>query len=446
MELNDVWFPMTIFIASFIPSLSPSLLLSSRKLRSMYNKASIVSAGLLLAILFIDFIPHLVGEHSHSHTHSQIQKEQTGAGQTHSHNSTHSHSHSHTENSQQHSHGHTGHSTGSHSQTGSTGSIGCTHEHHWYDDIQVSLITGGLTLIALIIIDQRVLKHSHCDNEEKKEAVKAEREQEHNGHNQKHSQEHTHGHSRHDGHSHSMNGHSTNEHSHSTNGHSTNGHSGHNSHSHSHNGHMHDHSTLSAPSAHGHNSHSVPSAAPSALSASAASAPGKSSADDIRGCCSEGLKYKTSIKQALIFIFIFSIHSIFEGFAFTPSQMSGSIGMALGLVVHKVLESITVGVALFSSKFDRKISVGLLLFYSLLTPLGIVLAGGISHVFGNSLVKSVFSGLSFGSLSFIVLVEMLPPIVHSLTNPIKIFYLFFGYLVGAVLISFAHCGGGCSSS
>ncbi|KAI5190951.1 solute carrier family 39 (zinc transporter), member 1/2/3 [Nematocida minor] len=393
--LDGIWRPLLIFVSSFIPSLSPSILLSSRKLRSMYNKASIVSAGLLLAILFVDFIPHLVeGGHSHSH----------GAGVAHSHGTeghphTHKvggHIHVHKAADHSHTHGSKGHSH-THGPKGHTHShdhshTAVPHVHAWHDDLQVALIVGGLTLIVLIIVDQRVLKHSHCDKEKDVEIVAA-TSLEQPAHS-------------HEGHAHSH----THDHSHA--------------HSHeSHTGHSHNHvmETVSKSE--------------------------KSEAADksleIKGCCSEGLKYKTTVKQALIFIFIFSIHSIFEGFAFTPKQ-TNSLTMFLGLVVHKILESITVGIALFSSQFKKRISVGLLLFYSLLTPLGMILAYYISGVFDNKLLKDIFSGLSFGSLSFIVLVEMLPPIVHSLTNPIKIFYLFFGYAVGAVLISLVHCKGGCS--
>lgn len=318
--------PGVIFIFSFVPSLSPSILLASKKLRSMYNRASIVSAGLLLAILFIDFMPHLVeGPHSHSHSHSP------------------SHSHS---------------------------LFTLARFMEKLKETHLGLIIAGLTLIGLIIIDQRVIKHSHCDKEKEAGVIETESEKKETLH----------------------------------------------SHSHSH-GSCETHVDLEEKK------HS--------------SAVESIEQEEIKGCCTEGLKYKTTVKQALIFIFIFSIHSIFEGFAFTP-QKTGGFTLFIGLLVHKILESITVGIALFSSQFTKPVSVSLLFLYSALTPLGMISAYYISGVFDSWVLKEIFTGMAFGSLSFIVLVEMLPPIVHSLTNPMKIFYLLSGYIIGAIFITLAH--------
>ncbi|KAI5167902.1 solute carrier family 39 (zinc transporter), member 1/2/3 [Nematocida sp. AWRm78] len=383
---GPTYMALTIFAVSFIPSLSPYALLSSKRLKNMYDKASIVSAGLLLAILFIDFMPHLVEGgcgHSHGHEHSHaisnvpVKPQASGHSTAHGaesgaatlnnavHSHSHEHGHSHKHN---HSHKHTDQTEHSHS-----------HEHGSAQS-RIGLILAGLTLVGLIIIDQKVIKHSHCDNEKGIEKIKADGSTTH---------EHSHGHGHSHGHSHSH------EHSHA----------------------------IEVNRFVDEDSH--------------ASKPASKKSSEIKGCCTEGLKYKTTIKQALIFIFIFSIHSIFEGFAFTSGQ-AGQSTLFLGLAVHKVLESVTVGVALFSSQFKKPVVIGLLLVYSSLTPIGMLSAYFISDIFDSGLIKSIFTGISFGSLSFIVLVEMLPPIVHSLTNGMKIFYLLCGYLVGAGLICLAH--------
>ncbi|KAH9385798.1 solute carrier family 39 (zinc transporter), member 1/2/3 [Nematocida major] len=255
-------------------------------------------------------------------------------------------------------------------------------------NLRPGLIVAGLMLIGLIIVDQRVIKHHHCDKEKSLNEVKGEKMEREDEHEEDHSHKKDH-----------VEICRMDE----------------DDHSHSH-GHSHDHS-------HSHGHRELPN-----------------NDEEIKGCCTEGLKYKTTIKQALIFIFIFSIHSIFEGFAFTPQQTS-SISLFLGLLVHKVLESITVGIALFSSKFKKRATTGLLFVYSMLTPLGMIMAYYISDIFNSWLIKDIFTGIAFGSLSFIVLVEMLPPIVHSLTNPMKVLYLLAGYVVGAIFISMVHSHG-----
>lgn len=304
---------LIVFLFSFIPSLSPSILFSSKRMRKLYNKATIVSAGLLLAILFMDFMPHMAnGGCGHSHTHS------------------HSHSHSHSKQND----------SGFFSKIGSA--VKKAHP---------GLAVAGITFIGLILIDQKVIKHKHCGNEEE---VTAETRAVRNIHKEDHM----------------------------------------------------------------HHEHGADT--------------------EIKSCCTDGLKYQTSAKQALVFIFVFSVHSIFEGMAFSPGSGEGSKMLFVGLLVHKVLESITVGVSLFSSIFSLKTTVLLLLFYSSLTPIGIIMANATLSFLNSYLVKEIFMGLAFGSLSFIVLVEMLPPIFHSLTGTGKMLYLFTGYALGVVLIGYVH--------
>lgn len=296
--------PLLVFIFSFLPSLTPTILLSSPRLRKLYNKASIISAGLLLAILFMDFMPHMA---------------------------------------------HGGCTHGVHSHASASKSAGCfSRMLHAVKNAHPGLAVAGLVFIGLILIDQKIIKHKHCGNEEELTAEEKGAK------------------------------------------------------------HIHEMNKV-------HNEEA-----------------------EIKLCCTEGLKYQTTAKQALVFIFVFSVHSIFEGMAFSPSDKTNSGVLFIGLIVHKVLESITIGVALFSSTFSVRASMLLLLFYSFLTPLGMILAMTISSVLDSFLVKEVFMGLAFGSLSFIVLVEMLPPIFHSLTGARKILYLFSGYIFGAILIGYVH--------
>lgn len=352
--LKITFYPAVIFACSFVPSLCPKLILSSRMLRRVFDKMTIVSAGLLLAILFTDFIPHMLGGCSHSQSlpvlsahpkkiDAETYREHStdgGAGALrkraaapHDH-STHAHC------GAGHTHGHSN-----------------TFFGRMADHSHPGLLVAGLTFIFLIWIDVSVVKHQHCDKDSDQEIAP-----------------------------------------------SRDGHRPHLHHSHSR-----DHSGR-----------------------------GKGEGAEIRSCCTEGLRYKTSAKQALIFILVFSIHSIFEGLAFGDSFNGEANVLLVGLIIHKILESITVGVALFASSFSLKTITGLLLFYSSLTPVGILLSSFFTRRFSSPIIKEIFNGMSFGSLSFIVLVEMLPPIFHSMGKSSKIYYLLSGYLVGSLAIAAAH--------
>ncbi|KAI5171049.1 solute carrier family 39 (zinc transporter), member 1/2/3 [Nematocida sp. LUAm3] len=364
--LESVYYmPTVIFVCSIIPSLFPSLLLSSSRLRKAYNKANVISAGVLLAILFMDFIPHMAsGGCNHGHaivSPKNISADSKDVNTSHTHsahgpNCSHGHNHSHHQKATEtHSHDHHSHECTS------------THEHtHMHggansNAISFGLAVAGVSLIVLILLDQKVIKHKHCDKAEEVElqggapSVRIEETV---------------------------------------------------------------HLSESASSSHHGHSHSE-----------------KKSKDDMHLCCTEGLKYKTTAKQALVFILVFSIHSIFEGMAFRPDVKRDNV-LFIGLIIHKILESITVGVSLFSSSFSFKVCSGLLLFYSSLTPLGMILSMSISSAVSSPFVQTGFMGLAFGSLCFIVLIEMLPPLVHSLGSIWTVLYLISGYLIGAGLIAF----------
>ncbi|KAI5179691.1 solute carrier family 39 (zinc transporter), member 1/2/3 [Nematocida sp. AWRm80] len=339
--MDSKYMALAIFLTSFGFSLSPTVLLLSKRLRRMYNTTTIVSAGLLLAILFMDFIPHIVNGGSCSHSHHSHGCSHVGV---HSHHTVPSLGHTH-------SHNHTKPFIG----RGTNGIVSKIVDI--LKNCHSGLFIAGLTFILLVIIDQKIIKHSHCDKDE----------------NKTHNESHTHSSIKID----------TNKHTHSER--------------------------------HAKHTHSN---------------------DSISMCCTEGLRYKTTTKQALVFIFVFSIHSIFEGLVFSPTSQNNVL--FIGLLVHKILESISMGMALFSSSFSKLSCSILLMFYSILTPLGIVTASKISSTLNAWYIKELFLGLSFGSLSFIVLVEMLPPIFHSLKDISKILYLLLGYIIGSSLIVIAH--------
>lgn len=300
---SDFWLiPLVVFGVSYVPSLFPTLFLSSRAMKKMYNKVNVISAGILLSILFMDFMPYIVrGSCGHSH-HKAIDT-----------------------------------------------SISAFLKHHAH----IGLFLSGLTFIGLIVIDRFLIKHRHCTTEETKEREKKGTEE-----------------------------------------------------------------TIQVMVGHNHKKTVDTGAA-------------------IRLCCTEGLKYKITAKQALVFIMVFSIHSIFEGLAFGSEDASKHSMLMVGLCIHKLLESVTVGVSLFSSQLTRKTCAFLLLFYSVLTPLGMLISRLAQEIITGWFVKSIFNGLSFGSLAFILLVEVLPPILHTLTIQ-EMFYFLSGYVLGAFMIIVSH--------
>ncbi|CAD27047.1 hypothetical protein [Encephalitozoon cuniculi GB-M1] len=155
------------------------------------------------------------------------------------------------------------------------------------------------------------------------------------------------------------------------------------------------------------------------------------------GCCDPSIIKNTSSKtQVFIYILGISIHSFFEGLAFNSIDKIGSL--ETGLILHKILESFALGVPLFTSGFNFASGLALAVFYSSLTPIGIMI--GSAPGFFNQTVKNIFKGLALGSIMFMVSIEMIPPMFNhpKVSRVHGILTLLIGYLVSAMVIYHSH--------
>lgn len=278
----DFVYPSIVFIISFTTCLFPRVLTSIKQIKKLYPYILAVSSGFMLAVLLLEFIPHLLENNHNICNEHQINKlkcaEKHGNDFCKEHNLNKSKCiDKHTNEEKK----------GCHSHTFNNG-----------------FFAAGLTFILLIAIDTLILHHSHCDTKE-------------------------------------IADHSKHEH------------------------------------------------------------------DSFGACNTDALKYSTSMVQALILVLALSIHSFFEGLIFSPK---GSKSIELSILVHKVLESFTLGVTIATSKFGLARSILLCLFYSVLTPAG-MLVGNTEFVSGT--VQNIFNGTALGSTLFIVCIEMIPPILHD---------------------------------
>lgn len=140
-------------------------------------------------------------------------------------------------------------------------------------------------------------------------------------------------------------------------------------------------------------------------------------------CCTDAIKYTTSKLQAFIFVLMISIHSFLEGLGIQTYKT------IIPLFVHKIIESISIGLTVFSANFSLRFAFFLNLTYSLLTPLGLLAK---SLPFAQK-IDWFLNGLALGSIFFIVFVEMIPPHFHKKGNPLhKILLLLSGYTLSSL--------------
>ncbi|AFN83730.1 putative divalent heavy-metal cationtransporter [Encephalitozoon romaleae SJ-2008] len=313
MNIQVILFAVIIFSSSLLVCLSPKIITSLKVVRKVFPFLTLLTAGFLLGVQLLELSPHMVSD----------------------------------------CHEHKGHN----------------HGHHTHESPMLGFFTAGLSFIFLLAIDTIVLKHKHCEEEEKK------------------------------------------KHTHDTECHGND-----------------PHRRISTRG----NNH-VPKPGEKALDTPAS---GKEA--ERLGCCdpSGAIKNTSSRTQVFIYILGISIHSFFEGLAFNSIDKIGSLEM--GLILHKVLESFALGVPLFTSGFNFSTGLILALFYSSLTPIGIMI-GSAPGFFGHT-IKNIFKGLALGSIMFMVSIEMIPPMFnHPKVSRIHgILTLLIGYLSSAVVIHCSH--------
>lgn len=158
--------------------------------------------------------------------------------------------------------------------------------------------------------------------------------------------------------------------------------------------------------------------------------------ENLGTCNTSAISKSRGRTQALVTLFAISAHSFFEGLSVNEKNFASTL--AVGLYVHKILESFSLGVAILASPFGRLARLSMVLFYSLLTPVGIVFASAMNKEYPS--LGIWFNALSLGAMMFVVFVEMIAHSFHDGKHGnYKIAMIMLGYSVGCIAINQAHC-------
>jgi len=112
--------------------------------------------------------------------------------------------------------------------------------------------------------------------------------------------------------------------------------------------------------------------------------------------------------HAYIFFIALSIHSLMEGMGLGAQQTeTGFLSIFIAIASHKLLEAFALGVSVYNGGFSRRISLTLLAFYSLLTPMGIIV-GMVVAAQASELAAAILTGIAAGSFFYVALLEILP--------------------------------------
>lgn len=392
MFSNVIVLSTVIFVISLVMCYLPSTISSTKFLKKFYPFVTIAAAGFMLAMLLMDFIPHVNGsckQQSHIHSnkndhktrHSLEDCKEPATCQEHrsdvlTHKHADHHDHSDTENI----------------------------PFFWKN---FGFFMAGISFILLLGIDSLLLQHSHCDNEQ---IINMNDGLNHGPHEHEYCHIHCETQNKKQ---------EPNE--------------------------IEISKSINVDQNRTHESKSDSTETDKRIVLNIEKKENKNAHDHtLEGSCNTtALRDQKGTIQAIIFIIALSLHSLFEGLAMS----SESVGLfEVGIVIHKALESFALGFTISIAEFTKLQKIILMTIYSILTPVGIFINSvlkTLSHnsksTFCNHLIISTCNGLALGSILFIVCIEMIPPNFHSKgANLIKILTLAGGYLLTNVFIFFAH--------
>jgi len=122
-------------------------------------------------------------------------------------------------------------------------------------------------------------------------------------------------------------------------------------------------------------------------------------------------EHKTKVAQAYIFLIAISLHSLFEGMGLgAEHELDAVFGMLLAVFSHKWLEAFALGCSLHYAGISMRSLVGVLIIYSVATPLGIVIGMALGNLPGEgySLTAGILVSMASGSFLYISLIELIP--------------------------------------
>lgn len=141
-----------------------------------------------------------------------------------------------------------------------------------------------------------------------------------------------------------------------------------------------------------------------------------------------------NLMQTVIFLIGISLHSFFEGLDTACHNIVDS--HTIGLILHKIPESLSIGMALFSSKIKKSTATLLMLGFSLLTPSAIFIGRQCKKWLTNS--ELYFKALALGSLLYVVFLEGIPHELEGGHKKKKLLFLFIGYIISITIITMTH--------
>ena len=131
-------------------------------------------------------------------------------------------------------------------------------------------------------------------------------------------------------------------------------------------------------------------------------------------------------------LFAVGLHSFFEGIAFgVTDSMGEAVNLFIAITAHKWSDALIIGISFVAAKIEFKYAIRYMIFYAILTPLGVIIGYFVQqahHPKLNGVVKTI----SAGTFIYLSCVEI---INNEFASAKDKYWKFLCYMIGIIFIA-----------
>jgi zinc transporter 1/2/3 len=139
---------------------------------------------------------------------------------------------------------------------------------------------------------------------------------------------------------------------------------------------------------------------------------------------------------------ILSVHSIIAGTSLgLEASLLSSIAILIAIVAHKGSAAFALGVSLKNSAFPAPRHMVLIIFFSVMTPLGVLLGSLFATAMSDKtaiLMEAIFDGLAAGTFLYVAVADIMKEVFEQVSDRwLKILFIITGFLLMALIAIWA---------
>ncbi len=125
-----------------------------------------------------------------------------------------------------------------------------------------------------------------------------------------------------------------------------------------------------------------------------------------------------------------SVHSLAGGFALAVGMLNAEVGLVIfvAIIAHKATEAFSLSTIFRLAEFPRKKTIGLLVLYSFMTPIGALVSLPFLGLM-ERIDLSIPTGLTAGTFLYVATLDLIPEAFHSDGKIMPFIWMFAGILI-----------------